>query len=124
MAPLVTGLLDGALAEAFSAAFGPVFQDAAIYRWSSASDGMGGGTSGFDSGTSVKAQLDQTTEAMQSADGYVDTDQRILVLANGVAPISTDDEIVVADTRWLIASVARDPAGAYYDIRGRRKAGA
>lgn len=120
----MTGLLDGGLATAFSAAFAPIFLDGTLYRWSTVSDGKGGGSSSFDGGTAVKAQLDQTTEAMQSADGYVDTDQRILVLASGVAPISTDDEIAVAGTRWMIASAARDPAGAYYDLRGRRKASA
>lgn len=118
------GLLDGGMAQAFASIFGGVFLDATLYRWSTVSDGKGGGTSGFDAGTAVKAQLDQATQAMMQADGYVDTDQRILVLASGVAPISTDDEIMVARTRWMIASVSRDPAGAYYELRGRRKSGA
>lgn len=114
-------LLEGNLAAVFASAFGGVFVDATLYRWSTVDDGKGGGTSGFDLGTPVKAQLDQATQAQIQGDGYVDTDQRILVLASGVAPISTDDEIVVGGTRWMIASVGRDPAGSYYDLRGRKK---
>lgn len=117
-------LLEGNLASVFAAAFGGVFTDATLYRWSTVQDGKGGGTSGFDAGTPVKAQLDQASQSMIQSDGYVDSDQRILVLASGVAPISTDDEITVGGTRWQIASVGRDPAGAYYDLRGRRKANA
>lgn len=117
----MSGLLDGGLAATFAAAFGSTFLDATLYRWSTVDDGKGGGFSSFRAGTPVKAQLDQTTQAMQMADGYVDTDQRILVLASGVAPITTDDEITVGGTRWMIASVSQDPAKTYYELRGRRK---
>lgn len=117
-------LLEGDLASVFSVAFAPLYLDATLYRpLAGADDGAGGGSgTGFDQGTPVKAQLDQATQAMQSAEGYVDTDQRILVLAAGVARITTDCEILVKGTRWLIASVTMDPAGSYYELRGRRKA--
>lgn len=114
------GLLDGALATAFSSAFSGFYLDATLYRATDGDDGSGGGVgNGFDSGTPVKAQLDSTTQAMRDSPGYVDTDQRIIVLAAGVDPIDTDCEIFVAGKMWSIASVAQDPAKAYYELRGR-----
>lgn len=114
------GLLDGELAGVFAAAFAPIYLDANLYRATITHSGRGGGTEGFASPEAVKAQLDATTQAMQRAEGYVDTDQRILVLASGVAAISTDDEITVGGVRWQIASVAQDPAKAYYELHGKR----
>lgn len=116
------GLLDGELAGVFAAAFGPIYLDASLYRANGgADDGAGGGPgNGFAAPETVKAQVDATTQAMRAAEGFVDTDQRIIVLASGVDPITTDDEIEVSGTRWKIASVTQDPAQAYYEMRGRR----
>lgn len=114
------GLLDGGIAATFSAALSGLYLDASLYRWSTADDGEGGGTSAFAAAEAVKAQLDATTQAQRGETGYVDTDQRILVLADGVDPITTDDEITVRGIRWKIASVAADAAASYYDLRGRR----
>lgn len=113
-------LLEGDLARVFSTAFSGIYVDATLHRATLTDSGDGGGTSSF-ANESVKAQLDAATQAMQRAQGFVDSDQRILVLAYGVAPISTDDEITIAAHRWSIASVTRDPAGAAYELRGRRK---
>lgn len=115
------GLLDGGLAQIFSGAFRGIFLDAQLYRkLADADDGAGGGsTSGFADPEPVKAQLDQATQAMRDSPGYVDTDQRIIVLAHGVAEITTDDEITVKGKRWSIASVSTDPATAAYELRGR-----
>lgn len=119
-------LLDGGLAEIFAAAFGSVYLDGSLYRpIDAADDGAGGGSgSGFDTGAPVKVQIDAATQAMRSADNYVETDQRILVLASGIDPITTDCELVAGGTRWGIASVAQDPARSYYELRGQRKSGA
>lgn len=114
------GLLDGSLASVFSTAFAPFYLDASLHRWITTLDGKGGGSSSFATAEPVKAQLDATTQAQEGGDSYVDSDQRILVLASGIDPITTDDEITVGGTRWAIASVTRDPAGAYYDLRGRK----
>lgn len=113
-------LLDGGLASVFASAFTPFYLDASLHRAIVNEDGEGGGSIGFADPETVKAQLDSTTQAQQGSDGYGDSDQRILVLASGVATISTDDEITLAGVRWAIASVTRDPAGAYYDLRGRK----
>lgn len=117
------GLLDGGIAAAFSAAFSSFYLDGTLYRQVGGDDGAGGGSgNGFDTGSPVKVQIDAATQAMRSADNYVETDQRILVLASGLDPITTDCEIVADGTRWGIASVAQDPAGSYYELRGQRKA--
>jgi hypothetical protein len=120
------GLLDGGLAAAFAGAFASFYLDGALYRPNAfADDGKGGGSSdGFADPEAVKVQVDAATQAMRSADNYVETDQRILVLAHGVDAIDTDCEIVARGVRWGIASVARDPAGSYYELRGQRKADA
>lgn len=115
-------LLDGDLAAMFGTAFSGFYLDASLHRKIAAADnGAGGGSgSGFADPEAVKAQLDAATQAMRAADSYVDTDMRIIVLASGVDPITADDEITVGAVRWSIASVAQDPAGAYYDLHGRR----
>jgi hypothetical protein len=117
----VVGLLDGGLASVFNTAFGGIYLSATLHRpVNDDDDGAGGGSgTGFGPGEPVRAQLDATTQAMQSADGYVDTDQRIIVLAHGIDPITTDCEITVGGRRWSIASVTQDPAKAYYDLHGR-----
>lgn len=85
------GLLSGDLAGVFATAFGPIYLNASLYRATITPDGQGGGTEAFAAPEAIKAQLDATTQAMQRAEGYVDTDQRILVLASGVDPISAED---------------------------------
>lgn len=119
-------LLAGDVASFFAAAFAPFYIDAKLYRpVDSTDDGKGGGSGGgFLAPEIVKAQLDQATYAMRSSDAYVEGDQRILVLASGVATITTDCEIEIGGVRWQIGSVSQDPATAYYELRGRRKADA
>jgi hypothetical protein len=112
------GWLDGDIAAVFADVFDGFYLDATLHRRGFTDDGQGGG-SASSSNVAVKAQLDQTTEAQRNAQGYTDTDQRILVLASGLGEPTTDDEITVDGRRWAIASVSRDPAGAYYDLRGR-----
>src|SRR4051812_21352810 len=104
------GLLDGGGAAAFSSAFSSFYLDGTLYRpvGVGTDDGAGGGSgNGFDAGTAVKVQVDAATQAMRSAENYVETDQRILVLAHGLDPIDTDCEIDAGGTRWGIASVAK-----------------
>jgi hypothetical protein len=112
------GLLDGGLARIFSGAFRGIFLDATLHRATLTDDGAGGGSASF-ADEVVKAQLDHASAAMRASEGYVDTDQRIIVLAYGVDQITTDDEITVKGQRWSIASVATDPATAAYELRGR-----
>jgi hypothetical protein len=113
------GLLDGDLAAVFASAFDGFYLDATLHKANLDDDGQGGGSVAR-SDYPAKAQLDSTTDRQQNSEGYVDTDQRIFVLASGLAmEPTTDDEITVDGRRWMIASVATDPAGAYYELRGR-----
>lgn len=114
-------MLDGDVAAFFSSAFGSFYLDALLYPPASFSDdGTGGGDdSPFGTAIPVKAQVDVATDAMRRSEGYVDTDVRILVLAHGLDPITTDYEVAVRGKRWSIANVGRDPAIAYYDLHGR-----
>jgi hypothetical protein len=71
------------------------------------------------------AQVDAATQAMRSADGFADGDMRILVLADSLSgEITTDSRVEILAGphigNWLVASVARDPFGAYWELRGRR----
>lgn len=115
------GLLDGGIASLFGSVFSGLYLDATLHRAIITKDGQGGGSAAW-SDEAVRAQLDSTTEAQQGAGGFLDTDQRIIVLASGLAPISPDDEITVGGIRWAIESVAADPANSYYDLRGRKSA--
>jgi hypothetical protein len=116
-------LLDGQIAAAFAGAFGAVYLEGQLYRaLDFAGDGMGGGTDdGFAPAETVKVQVDQATQAMRGSEGYVEGDVRILMLAHGVAAPNTDAEIGAGGTRYMIASVATDAAGSYYELRGRKK---
>lgn len=117
------GLLDGQLAEAFAAVFGGIYLDGTLYRAVEGDDGQGGGSgNGFDAGTAVKVQIDAATQAMQQAEGFVDTDVRILILAHGVASPDTDAEVAAGGARYMVESVGTDTCGSYYELRGRKKA--
>jgi hypothetical protein len=113
------GLLDGGLAQIFHSAFSGIFLDGWLHRSQLTDDGVGGGSESFASPEAVKASLDAMTEAMRQQQGYVETDQRILVLAHGVDKPTTDDEITVKGKRWMIEYVGTDPATAAYELRGR-----
>ena len=116
-------LLDGQLAAAFAGAFGAMYLDGSLYRAAEfADDGKGGGTAdGFAPAEAVKVQVDQATQAMRATEGYVDGDVRILMLTHGVAAPDTDAEIAAGGVRYMIETVGTDPAGSYYELRGRKR---
>lgn len=120
------GVMDGGMATLFANVFSAIYLDGTLYRPGAfADDGKGGGSSAaFDSGSPVKVQIDAATFAMQQADGFVEGDVRILMLAHGITAPDTDCELGAGGSRWQIESVATDPAGTYYELRGRRKSGA
>jgi len=120
------GLLDGGLAEVFAGAFSAIYLDGQLYRPAAfADDGAGGGAdNAFADPEAVKVQIDAATQAMRSAEGFVEGDVRILMLAHGVTSPDTDCEVAAGGTRYLVETVATDPAGTYYEMRGRRKSDA
>lgn len=70
-------------------------------------------------------QIDAATEAMRAAEGFVDGDVRLLVLAatlDGDMDASATVEVLAGPHagEWMIASVTRDPAGVYWECQGRR----
>jgi hypothetical protein len=119
----VVSLLDGGMAAAFAGVFGAVYLDGQLYRaLEFTDDGKGGGAGdGFAPAEAVKVQVDQATQAMRGAEGYVDGDVRILMLAHGVAAPDTDCEVGAGGARYMIESVGTDACGSYYELRGRKK---
>lgn len=109
-----------------SACGGPFF--AAVARWQ--------GTPVTDDGGSIITpatpvdktcivQIDAATQAMRAAEGFVETDVRIIVLAGLLDGVLDEAAvIVVADGQyagtWALLSVVRDPAGIGYECRARR----
>jgi hypothetical protein len=116
-------LLDGGMAAAFAGVFSAVYLDGQLYRAIEfTDDGKGGGSGdGFSPAEAVKVQIDQANQAMRGAEGYVEGDVRILMLAHGVASPDTDCEVGAGGARYMIESVGTDPAGSYYELRGRKK---
>lgn len=112
-------LLDGDLRASFAQVFSSFYLDATLHRRTITYDSEGGGAEA-EVDEAVKAQLSRTTQKMRDRDSYVDTDQRILVLAEGIDPIDTECEITVKGQRWSIAFAEQDPVGAYWDLHGRK----
>lgn len=117
------------LATSFSEAFGGPFI-AATANWpgSPTKDAGGSITSpGTPVSLPCRVQFDRTTEAMRSAEGFLETDVRILVLAGTLgAELTTAATIVVTDGDWTgtwsLLSCELDPARIGYECRGRRAA--
>jgi hypothetical protein len=73
------------------------------------------------------AQVDTVSEAMRRAEGYVDRDVRLLVLAgtlSGELDTTQTIEVLTGPNAGIysIQSVDRDPAGILWDCRGRPQA--
>lgn len=110
-------LLDGGIAGIMNSAFGSIYLPATLYR-RSWTDDKGTLTENTPTAESIRCQVDAATEAMRAQAGFTGTDVRLLILAKNVAMIDTDCEVAVGNRRFAVASVAQDPAGAYYEARG------
>lgn len=118
------------LARGFSDLTGSPFNEAVV-TWP--------GTPTYDAGGSIvdpgmpvtddaSVQFDAATLAMRQAEGFLETDVRMLVLADGLAqPLDTAARIVVAGGRWAgtwqVLSAQRDPAGVGWECAGRKVSG-
>jgi hypothetical protein len=119
------------IAAGFSQLAGGPFVDA-VATWPGAPVYDTGGsivTPGTPASYACKAQFDAPTQQMREAEGFLQTDVRILVLAASLhaslAPaLDTAAEIVVASGpnagRWALLTCQRDPAGVGYECAGRR----
>jgi hypothetical protein len=114
------GLLDGGGAALMASVFSSFYLDATLHRPTLTDDGQGGGSTTW-TDEPVKVQLEAATEAMRQAEGYIDVDIRILMLAHGVDRPDSDCEVSVTghDRYSIQPPIGRDPAGAYWDLRGR-----
>ena len=115
------------LATGFAAQFGAPFEDA-VATWTGTSTIDAGGSitaAGTPASLACKVQFDAPTQAMRAAEGFMETDARIIVLAASLAAtLDTRARITVASGAnagtWELLSVTRDPAGIGYEARGRR----
>lgn len=119
------------IAIGFAERFGAPFR-AATARWPGAAVKDAGGsivTPGTPSLHDCKAQFDAATQAMRAAEGFLETDVRILVLATSLGrALDSAAQIIVASGSnagtWALLSCQRDPAGVGYECRARRVGGA
>jgi hypothetical protein len=115
------------LANGFAEQFGAPYQDA-VARWPGVPVKDAGGsivTPGAPISHACRVQFDAATQAMRSAEGFIETDVRILVLASGLERrLDSEAQIVVAEGQyagtWALLSCTRDPAGIGFECRGRR----
>jgi hypothetical protein len=123
------GLLDGGMAGVFGGIMSGFYPAATLHRAIITHDGEGGGSTAWAAGEDCRAQLDRTIE--RTVDGNVETLQSILLLQqfnDGAGALqttvrpSTDDEISAGGSRWQIATIETDPAGAYFLLGGRASA--
>lgn len=113
-------LIDG-IAGLFGAVFPSVMPAGTLHRSMRTDSAAGRVTLSF-ADEPIYVQKDRTTQAMRGAEGYVETDVALIVLASGIDRPSTQDEITAGDgVRYTIASIDIDPASSHWIIRGQRK---
>lgn len=116
------------MALAFSQAMGAPYH-AAVARWPGTpvvDDGGSIVTPGTPVAKDCRVQVDVATEAMRSAEGFKDTDVRLLVLAASLdGLLDTQAQIEVTEGPnagvYSLQSASTDPAGIAWDCRGRRE---
>lgn len=114
------------IAQAFSAAGLGAFYDG-LAKWPGTPVLSGGSivTPGTPVSKPCQVQVDAATEAMRAEEGFADGDVRLLVMAatlDGEIDTSATVEVLSGPHAgaWMVASVARDPCGVYFECRGRR----
>ncbi len=111
------------LASGFSDTFGAPFKGATA-KWPGTRTLDGGGsivTPAVPQTLACKAQVSAPTQAMRQAEGFVETDVRLLILAAGLArAIDTTARVTVGGTTYRLLSVVRDSAGIGYSCAARQ----
>lgn len=115
------------IATGFSGEHGAPFVDAtAVWGGTPTKDAGGSITvAGAPVSKTCKAQFDAATQAMRDAEGFLETDVRVLVLSATLdAVLNTQAKILVATGdhagTWSLLSCTRDPAGIGFECRGRK----
>lgn len=118
-------LIDGGISSVFGSVFGALYPDGLLHR--DTSDpvfddygnviALGGG-----SDIAIKVQRDACSYAMRQADGFVEGDVALIILADGLSVEPTTDMQVTDGTgqRWMIQSVDKDAANSHFICRGRK----
>lgn len=119
------GLLSGGGASILQSVFAPIYLNGRIFQTETVFDAYGEITTTY-AEFDAKMQVDSMTEAMRQQEGASEQDRRIIVLSNSTsADINTDAEVICdegpyAGIRFQVATINRDPCGAYHELRGRR----
>ena len=115
------GILNGGGAGILNGVFASIYPDGVLIRRTISED-AGGSQTVTDTTHRIKVQTDSASEVMRQAEGYTDTDVRLIVLTGGLnGPITTNDKIT--DSRGDTYSVTMpilDACGSHYEIRGQR----
>lgn len=112
-----------AIAGGFSQFAGGPFVDAvATWQGSPVYDsGSSITTPGTPASYSCKAQFDAPTQQMREAEGFQQTDVRILVLAASITrPLDTAATIAANGETWALLTCQRDPVGVGYECAARK----
>lgn len=112
-------MLNGRMSAIFNRAFAGLYLPATLHKREMAYDDDGNPTA-TETDYPCRAQVDSVTESMRQAAGYTDSDVAIYILDDSLGTDATsNDDITVNGVRRSIASVERDPAGAYFLLRGQ-----
>jgi hypothetical protein len=115
------------LATGLSDQFGAPFEEVTA-TWPGTPVKDAGGsitTPGTPVSRTCKAQFDAASQAMRAAEGFLEADVRILVLAASLDGVLDSTAKIVAAAgisagTWTLLSCQRDPAGIGYECRGRK----
>lgn len=120
----MAGLLDtDAIQKIFGSALAGIYGDGELITVTMVR-GPGGVQTPQETSVPCKVQVDNCDEAMRSAEGYSDTDVKLIILQDGMTGSEPDgDSIVIAQgKRWKVSGVRSDPARAAWVMRGIRQA--
>lgn len=111
-------------AQAFAglAAIGPYVD--AVATWPGTPTYDAGGsivTPGTPASYPCRVQIDAPTQQMREAEGFLQTDVRILVLAASLAvPLDTGARVTAGGVTYALLSCQGDPAGVGFECAARR----
>ena len=114
------GLLDGQGSSILNSVFSAIYPTGSLVRRTITEDDGGSQTVATTTQT-IKVQTDRVTEVMRQADGYTDTDVRVIILSAGVDAVTSDDWVI--DSRgdtWALIDPALDACGSHWEARGQR----
>jgi len=115
------GLLDGDISALFSAAFSGMYLDGTLTAGTGdptySTDGTITGYSS--SSTAIKVQIDTATEAMRRADGFAEGDVRIIILADGIGDVTSDNGATIGGKAYRLLSADLDAAASHWVCRAR-----